>query len=160
MAKVGVDDLIAVQGPEVIRDLIDQAWRFDGHPCPTPVHLSDIENASLGRQRLAIDLMVSSVGETYLLPKTLVLRCFPLLPKPQTKPKLRLVKEGEEPVVTEGDGRLKGQVDHLIEVPRVDEFLSPIVNVVPLQLLSYHVANLLGCDVDQPRNLAKSVTVE
>ncbi len=103
MAKVGVDDLIAAQGPEVVRELISQAWKFDGHPCPTPVHLSDIENAGLGRQRLAIDLMVSSVGEIYLLPETLVLRCSPVLPKPQKKPKLRLVKDGEESAVTEGD---------------------------------------------------------
>ena len=45
-------------------------------------------------------------------------------------------------------------------VPKVDELLSPIVNVIPLQLLAYHIAVRRGCDVDQPRNLAKSVTVE
>jgi len=50
--------------------------------------------------------------------------------------------------------------DFKIEVPEVDEFLSPIVNVVPLQLFAYYIADFLGYDVDQPRNLAKSVTVE
>jgi len=63
-------------------------------------------------------------------------------------------------ICTAGDTRLEGQVDHILYVPETDEFLSPIVNVVPLQLLAYHVAKDLGCDVDQPRNLAKSVTVE
>ena len=50
--------------------------------------------------------------------------------------------------------------DDLIEIPAVDEFLQPIVSIIPLQLLAYHVAVLKGTDVDQPRNLAKSVTVE
>jgi glucosamine--fructose-6-phosphate aminotransferase (isomerizing) len=63
-------------------------------------------------------------------------------------------------VATEGDKRMAGAADHVLFVPKVPEFLSPIVNVVPLQLLAYHIANELGCDVDQPRNLAKSVTVE
>jgi glucosamine--fructose-6-phosphate aminotransferase (isomerizing) len=61
---------------------------------------------------------------------------------------------------TEGETRLEGRADFILPMPKVDELLSPILNVVPLQLLAYHVANLLGCDVDQPRNLAKSVTVE
>ncbi|MBI5243176.1 MAG: glutamine--fructose-6-phosphate transaminase (isomerizing) [Elusimicrobia bacterium] len=61
---------------------------------------------------------------------------------------------------TEGEKRLLGRADHILWLPKTDEFLSPILNVVPLQLLAYHIANLLGCDVDQPRNLAKSVTVE
>jgi glucosamine--fructose-6-phosphate aminotransferase (isomerizing) len=63
-------------------------------------------------------------------------------------------------VVTEGDRELPGIVDHVIEVPRTPELLSPVVVTVPLQLFAYHVAKLRGCDVDQPRNLAKSVTVE
>ncbi len=63
-------------------------------------------------------------------------------------------------VVTEGDKRVEGAFDHLLYVPKVSEFLAPIVNVIPLQLLAYHIANLRGADVDQPRNLAKSVTVE
>ena len=50
--------------------------------------------------------------------------------------------------------------DHVIEVPRTDDLLTPILNVVPLQLLAYHIAVLRGCDIDKPRNLAKSVTVE
>ena len=50
--------------------------------------------------------------------------------------------------------------DDLIAVPQTNELLSPILEVVPLQLLAYHIGVLRGCDVDQPRNLAKSVTVE
>lgn len=50
--------------------------------------------------------------------------------------------------------------DHVIEIPQVSDLLAPILSIVPLQLLAYHIAVRLGCDVDQPRNLAKSVTVE
>ena len=50
--------------------------------------------------------------------------------------------------------------DDVIYVPDVDDFLQPIVTIIPLQLLAYHIAVLRGCDVDKPRNLAKSVTVE
>ncbi|HLG02927.1 MAG TPA: glutamine--fructose-6-phosphate transaminase (isomerizing), partial [Bacteroidia bacterium] len=63
-------------------------------------------------------------------------------------------------VVTEGDTAVKKMADHVIEIPETDEKLAPLVSVVPLQLLAYHIAVLRGCNVDQPRNLAKSVTVE
>jgi glucosamine--fructose-6-phosphate aminotransferase (isomerizing) len=63
-------------------------------------------------------------------------------------------------LATEGETRLAAVADHVLELPPVSERLSPAVNLVPLQLLAYHVADLRGCDVDQPRNLAKSVTVE
>jgi glucosamine--fructose-6-phosphate aminotransferase (isomerizing) len=63
-------------------------------------------------------------------------------------------------IVTEGDTLIPTMADHIIEVPDTDELLSPLLNVIPLQLFSYHVAVLRGCNVDQPRNLAKSVTVE
>lgn len=63
-------------------------------------------------------------------------------------------------VVTEGDKLISKMADHVIEVPHTSEPLMPLVAVVPLQLLSYHIAVLRGCNVDQPRNLAKSVTVE
>jgi len=63
-------------------------------------------------------------------------------------------------IVTEGDEKIKAMADHYIEVPDCDEALSPLVTTIPLQLLSYHIAVLRGCNVDQPRNLAKSVTVE
>ncbi len=63
-------------------------------------------------------------------------------------------------IVTRGDEKIKELSDGIFEVPETMTFLSPIVNVIPLQLLSYHVAMERGCDVDQPRNLAKSVTVE
>jgi glucosamine--fructose-6-phosphate aminotransferase (isomerizing) len=63
-------------------------------------------------------------------------------------------------VVTEGDKVLPGMAEFVIEVPQTLEQLMPLVSVIPLQLLSYHIAVLRGCNVDQPRNLAKSVTVE
>ena len=63
-------------------------------------------------------------------------------------------------IITEGDTVLREMADHSIEIPDTDECLIPLVSVIPLQLLSYHVAVLRGCNVDQPRNLAKSVTVE
>jgi glutamine---fructose-6-phosphate transaminase (isomerizing) len=63
-------------------------------------------------------------------------------------------------IVTEGDTVVSKIADHVIEVPDVDERLSPLVTTIPLQLISYHIAVMRGCHVDQPRNLAKSVTVE
>ncbi len=63
-------------------------------------------------------------------------------------------------VVTEGDQTVKELADHVIEVPETSESLSPLLTTIPLQLLSYHIAVMRGCNVDQPRNLAKSVTVE
>jgi len=63
-------------------------------------------------------------------------------------------------VVTEGDLLISKMSDFIIEVPDTPEFLMPLLSVIPLQLLSYHIALLRGCNVDQPRNLAKSVTVE
>jgi len=63
-------------------------------------------------------------------------------------------------VINPGDERMREMSDEVIEVPLLPEMLSPIVNVVPLQLLAYYVAGRRGCDIDQPRNLAKSVTVE
>ncbi|MTI38813.1 glutamine--fructose-6-phosphate transaminase (isomerizing), partial [Fulvivirga lutimaris] len=63
-------------------------------------------------------------------------------------------------VVTEGDVLIPKMAEYVIEVPKTDEALMPMVSVIPLQLLSYHIAVMRGCNVDQPRNLAKSVTVE
>ncbi len=63
-------------------------------------------------------------------------------------------------VATEGDEGIASHADDVIYVPECPEYLSPILVAVPLQLLSYHIATRRGCDVDQPRNLAKSVTVE
>lgn len=63
-------------------------------------------------------------------------------------------------VVTEGNTTIREMADHVIEVPATEDSLSPLINTVPLQLLSYHIAVMRGCNVDQPRNLAKSVTVE
>ncbi len=63
-------------------------------------------------------------------------------------------------IATEGDEEIKESVDHVLYVPEAPELLLPILEVVPLQLLAYHIAVRRGCDVDQPRNLAKSVTVE
>ena len=63
-------------------------------------------------------------------------------------------------ITAEGDKDVGRLADDVVFVPRVEEFLSPLINIIPLQLLAYHIAILRGCDVDKPRNLAKSVTVE
>jgi glucosamine--fructose-6-phosphate aminotransferase (isomerizing) len=63
-------------------------------------------------------------------------------------------------IVTKGDDKAHKIADHTIEIPECLELLTPILEIVPLQLLAYHIAVRRGCDVDQPRNLAKSVTVE
>ena len=63
-------------------------------------------------------------------------------------------------IAAEGDTELKKYVDHVMHVPASDEFIMPILSVIPLQLLAYYAAITRGCDVDKPRNLAKSVTVE
>jgi glucosamine--fructose-6-phosphate aminotransferase (isomerizing) len=63
-------------------------------------------------------------------------------------------------IVTEGDKTIRGMADHVIEIPDTDEVVVAIPSVVPLQLIAYHIAVMRGCNVDQPRNLAKSVTVE
>ena len=72
-------------------------------------------------------------------------------------------KAREAPIIVvanHGDEEVRAIADHVFWVPKVDELLSPIVNVIPLQLLAYHIADIEGKDVDQPRNLAKTVTVE
>lgn len=63
-------------------------------------------------------------------------------------------------IVTEGDTEISNLAEYVIQIPATDEPFTPILSVIPLQLLAYHIAVLRGCDVDQPRNLAKSVTVE
>lgn len=63
-------------------------------------------------------------------------------------------------IVTKGDTQVRGLADYIIEVPETSDALSPLITTIPLQLLSYHIAVMRGCNVDQPRNLAKSVTVE
>ncbi|MFM8633377.1 MAG: glutamine--fructose-6-phosphate transaminase (isomerizing) [Planctomycetia bacterium] len=76
---------------------------------------------------------------------------------------LEEIKARKGPVIaicSPGDERVRRLADEVIEIPETPDFLQPIVSVIPLQLLAYHVAVLRGCDVDKPRNLAKSVTVE
>jgi glucosamine--fructose-6-phosphate aminotransferase (isomerizing) len=63
-------------------------------------------------------------------------------------------------VATAGDDEIRNEVEHVLYVPPAPDLLSPILEIVPLQLLAYHIATARGCEVDQPRNLAKSVTVE
>ena len=63
-------------------------------------------------------------------------------------------------IVTKGDTQVRGLADYIIEIPETSDALSPLITTIPLQLLSYHIAVMRGCNVDQPRNLAKSVTVE
>jgi glucosamine--fructose-6-phosphate aminotransferase (isomerizing) len=63
-------------------------------------------------------------------------------------------------VSTEGDHEIERVAQHIVRIPVVDEAVTPLLTVVPLQLLAYYIADLKGTDVDQPRNLAKTVTVE
>jgi len=63
-------------------------------------------------------------------------------------------------VGNDGDELLASTSDHLLQVPETSEHLTPLLTTLPMQLLAYHLADRRGCDVDQPRNLAKSVTVE
>ena len=63
-------------------------------------------------------------------------------------------------IASDGDRELDGKADHILHLPYLSEYVAPILETVPLQLLAYHIAVMRGCDVDQPRNLAKSVTVE
>jgi glutamine---fructose-6-phosphate transaminase (isomerizing) len=90
-----------------------------------------------------------------------------VIPRGQIHPKiisnLEEIKARKGPVIAiacEGDDRTAELADDVIFVPEVEEYLQPLVTVLPLQLLAYHVALLRGCNVDRPRNLAKSVTVE
>ena len=63
-------------------------------------------------------------------------------------------------VATEGDVEILDKADHVIYIPDASPMITPILMAVPMQLLAYHIAARRGCDIDQPRNLAKSVTVE
>ena len=63
-------------------------------------------------------------------------------------------------IVNKNDKQMSKIADHVIEIAETNNFLSPLITTLPLQLLSYHIAKMRGCNVDQPRNLAKSVTVE
>lgn len=74
--------------------------------------------------------------------------------------KLKARKGNIIAVVTEGDDNLRAMVHDIIEIPAIDEELTPLLAIVPLQLFAYYVALERSCNVDQPRNLAKSVTVE
>ena len=67
---------------------------------------------------------------------------------------------GGKVILVGSDRESYGLADERVEVPECSEELSPVLHVIPLQLLAYHVASLKGCDIDKPRNLAKSVTVE
>jgi glucosamine--fructose-6-phosphate aminotransferase (isomerizing) len=82
---------------------------------------------------------------------------------PKTISNLKEVKAREAEVIAialQGDREIDKVADHVIYVPKTDKFLAPILAVLPLQLLAYYAALTRGCDVDKPRNLAKSVTVE
>jgi glucosamine--fructose-6-phosphate aminotransferase (isomerizing) len=63
-------------------------------------------------------------------------------------------------IATDGDALIPGMADNVLWIPKTPWMLSPVITVLPLQLLAYHIASIRGLDVDQPRNLAKSVTVE
>ena len=81
----------------------------------------------------------------------------------KTLSNLQVVKARKGPIIavaTEGDRSIAKEADDVIYMPQTSESLVPLLAVVPLQLLAYHIAVMRGCDVDKPRNLAKSVTVE
>ena len=81
----------------------------------------------------------------------------------KTMSNLQEVRARKGPIIalaSEGDARIEKVADHVIRMPEIIEPLFPLLAVVPLQLLAYHIAVARGCDVDKPRNLAKSVTVE
>jgi glucosamine--fructose-6-phosphate aminotransferase (isomerizing) len=81
----------------------------------------------------------------------------------KTLSNLQVVKARHGPIIavaTEGDAQIASQADDVIYLPATIEPLFPLLAVIPLQLLAYHIAVVRGCDVDKPRNLAKSVTVE
>jgi glucosamine--fructose-6-phosphate aminotransferase (isomerizing) len=81
----------------------------------------------------------------------------------KTRSNIEEVKARKGPIIaitTEGNTDLANKVDNIIYVPETLDCLTPLLTVAPLQLLAYHIAVLRGCDVDKPRNLAKSVTVE
>jgi len=63
-------------------------------------------------------------------------------------------------IASEGDNEIVKHARHVIYIPRTIQMLTPLLSVIPLQLLAYHIAAIRGCEIDQPRNLAKSVTVE
>jgi glucosamine--fructose-6-phosphate aminotransferase (isomerizing) len=102
------------------------------------------------------------------LPVVVLATCDPVNPESRiryekTLSNMQEVKAREGIVVAvacEGDEEVAKIADHVIYVPPSDELLLPLIEIVPLQLLAYHIAVRRGCDVDQPRNLAKSVTVE
>ncbi|MDK2836861.1 MAG: hypothetical protein PWP21_1638, partial [Thermosediminibacterales bacterium] len=81
----------------------------------------------------------------------------------KTLSNIKEVKAREASVIAvafEGDNEITKSVDHVIYIPKTLPFLAPVLTVIPLQLFAYHAAVARGCDVDKPRNLAKSVTVE
>ena len=63
-------------------------------------------------------------------------------------------------IINEGDTQTAKFVDQTMEIPKINNFVIPVLAVIPLQLISYYIAKIRGCEIDQPRNLAKSVTVE
>ena len=111
-----------------------------------------------------------AAGEMKHGPIALIDHDFPtvcLAPRDSTYEKtlsnIQEIKAREGPVIgvgTEGDEGLRSLCDDMIEVPASQEIFAPLLTVVPLQLLAYYIARELGCEIDQPRNLAKSVTVE
>jgi glucosamine--fructose-6-phosphate aminotransferase (isomerizing) len=103
-----------------------------------------------------IALVDENTPSVFLIPQGLVYE--------KVMSNLEEIKARGGPVIAvtcnEGDGEVAKLADDVIHVPSVEDFLQPIVASIPLQLLAYHIAVLRGCDVDKPRNLAKSVTVE
>ena len=107
-------------------------------------------------------MKISFLGSQYNLPSVFIAPDDAVLSKNLNNMEQVKARKGPVIAVTSGAGaeRLASVADDIITVPAVYDFLSPILTVIPLQLLAYHLAVELGRDVDKPRNLAKSVTVE
>ncbi|MGH9328359.1 MAG: glutamine--fructose-6-phosphate transaminase (isomerizing) [Terriglobia bacterium] len=155
-----------------LRDLAQSSCRashflYVGRKYQYPVAL---EGALKLKEVSYIHAEAYAAGEMKHGPIALIDRSFPtvaLAPEDGSYEKMvsniQEIRAREGPVLavtTKGNTRLRSMVDHLIEVPQNHGILMPLLTVVPLQLFAYHCAVLRGCDVDQPRNLAKSVTVE
>jgi len=117
MGKAGIDDILAASGPSILPALLRDAWRFDGHACPEPVHLSDVENSALGRRRISIDVMISAVGDSYLVPKVITLQCRKFEKRVKSRSTLRIVREGED----EGDAEPTGGDDDNLACAHTDK---------------------------------------
>ena len=179
----GVEAIRAIQAlPELMKDVLSQAhhieaiaekyykcnnWLFLGRKYNYPIAM---EGALKLKEISYIHAEGYPAGEMKHGPIALINPKMPtvaIIPKDDMYEKMisniQEIKSRKGPVIaiaTKGDDKIKEMVDEVIEIPETLDFLNPILAVVPCQLLSYYCASLLNRDIDKPRNLAKSVTVE